>query len=144
MVTECNTQINTLILRYNEFWKSDVNMKKKDKQNFIQIPFEKLKFMLEFKCKKYGINFITNEESYTSQASFLNLDTIPTYIKGNNTDNVFSGYRKYRGLYKIKGSKTCINSDVNGSYNIMRKVVPTVFINGIEGIAVYPYRVNVY
>jgi putative transposase len=137
-------EINTLILGYNEFWKSDVNMKKKDKQNFIQIPFEKLKFMLEFKCKKYGINFITNEESYTSQASFLNLDTIPTYIKGNNTDNVFSGYRKYRGLYKIKGSKTCINSDVNGSYNIMRKVVPTVFINGIEGIAVYPYRVNVY
>ena len=33
----------------------------------------------------------------------------------------FSGYRSKRGLYKIKGSKTIINADVNGAFNIMRK-----------------------
>lgn len=37
---------------------------------------------------------------------------------------------------------TLINADVNGSYNIMKKVVPNAFANGIEDVAVHPYRVN--
>jgi len=37
---------------------------------------------------------------------------------------------------------TLINSDVNGSYNIIKKVFPNAFANGIEGVAVHPYRVN--
>jgi hypothetical protein len=32
--------------------------------------------------------------------------------------------------------------DVNGSYNIMRKVIPTVFDGGIEGVVVRPIRIT--
>jgi putative transposase len=61
---------------------------------------------------------------------------MPVYgdlYKGN-----FSGYRYCRGMYKIRGKKIFINADVNGSYNILRKAVPNVFNNGIEGVAVHP------
>ena len=40
-------------------------------------------------------------------------------------------------MYKIKDGK-CINADVNGSYNTLRKAFPNAFGNGIEGIGVYP------
>ncbi len=95
-----------------------------------------------------GIKVITTEESYTSKASFLSLDFIPKYGDDGANKVKFSGYRETRGMYKIKGEKTRINADVNGSYNIMRKamkcglggfpheqlhqdVIPTVFDGGI-------------
>lgn len=93
--------------------------------------------MIVYKCEKEGLNIILQEESYTSKASFLNLDKIPIYGKAE-TKPKFSGYRQYRGLYKIKGVKQTINADVNGSYNILRKAVPNVFTDGIEGLSVNP------
>jgi putative transposase len=45
-------------------------------------------------------------------------------------------------MYKQKGEKIRINADVNGSYNIMRKVIPTVFDSGIEGVVVRPVRIT--
>jgi len=74
--------------------------------------------MLKYKCERSGINIIINEESYTSKASFLDLDFIPIYKKNDSTKHVFSGYRESRGMYKIKGSDKRINADVNGSYNV--------------------------
>ena len=90
--------------------------------------------MLKYKCQKYGINITTNEESYTSKCSFLDNEVICKH------DN-YLGKRVKRGLYKTNGGYL-INADVNGSYNIIRKVFPNAFSNGIEGVAVHPYRVN--
>ncbi|MDB9445810.1 transposase, partial [Anabaena sp. CS-542/02] len=64
---------------------------------------------------------MVTEESYTSKASFLDLDNIPTYQEG--VKHTFSGKRIIRGLYKSADGRM-INADVNGSYNIMRKAVP--------------------
>ena len=84
--------------------------------------------MLKYKCKLNGINLVIQEESYTSKASFYNGDIIPTYGK-DKEDISFSGYRKHRGLYKIKGSNISVNADVNGSLNIMRKYLLQVAEN---------------
>ena len=65
-----------------------------------------------------GITVITQEESYTSKASFLDNDDIPVYGEANNPK--FSGRRVKRGLYKTSDGRL-INADVNGSYNILRK-----------------------
>jgi hypothetical protein len=74
------------------------------------------------------------EESYTSQSNFLGLDSIPVY--GNtDKDAVFSGRRIKRGLYKTEVGQL-INSDVNGSYNILRKAIPNAFSNGIGSCVV--------
>ena len=98
--------------------------------------------MIQYKCEIEGISVILQEESYTSKSSFLNLDFIPVY-GSSNKDHEFSGYRKSRGIYKIKDESTLINADVNGSLNILRKVVPNViFTNGIEDCAVNPKRIK--
>ncbi len=98
--------------------------------------------MLIYKGGMKGIKVIFSEESYTSKASFLSLDYIPNYGDNGAKQIKFSGYRESRGMYKIKGQKTRINADVNASYNIMRKVIPTVFDGGIEGVVVRPIRIT--
>jgi hypothetical protein len=53
---------------------------------------------LKYKAKLVGIKVIINEESYTSMASFLDLDDLPVYQKG--VKYRFSGYDVRRRLYK--------------------------------------------
>ena len=139
IVKKCiKDKINTLIIGKNNNWKQEINSGSKNNQNFVNIPHSRFIDMLSYKCEREGINVKLQEESYTSKASFLNLDNIPVYIKNNITNYEFGGYRKTRGMYKIKNESKEINADVNGSYNILRKAVPNVFNNGIEGIGVYP------
>jgi putative transposase len=135
--------LNVIIIGKNNNWKQDLNIGKINNQNFVQIPHSRFIEMISYKCEIEGINVIIQEESYTSAASFLNLDKIPVYKKGNNANYEFSGYRPHRGLYKVKNEKRFINADVNGSYNILRKAIPNVFTNGIEGLEVNPILKNV-
>jgi putative transposase len=141
--------INELVIGKNDNWKQDASMSKKNNQNFVNIPHSRFIQMIVYKCEIEGISVILQEESYTSKASFLNLDYIPTYgsKKNSNEKFKFSGYRKHRGLYKIKkkfenGGRE-INADVNGSYNILRKAFPRVFDDGIEGLVVNPMVINI-
>jgi putative transposase len=135
-------QINTIIIGHNKEQKQEINIGSVNNQEFVSIPFDLLFKQIEYKAKLSGITATIDEESYTSKASFLNLYEIPTYDKENKNEYEFSGYRKHRGLYKIKGQKICINADVNGSYNILRKVFPNAFADGIEGFAVIPAKVT--
>jgi len=135
-------QTNTVIIGKNDGWKQFTDMSKSSNQNFVNIPHSRFIDMIVYKCEKAGINIILQEESYTSKASFLNLDNIPAYGKVNEEPS-FSGYRKCRGLYKLKGENKVINADVNGSYNILRKAVPTAFANGIEGLSVIPSIITI-
>ena len=137
-----DNNISKLVVGSNKQWKNECNMSKRNNQNFVQIPHSRFISMITYKCELAGIRVIIQEESYTSKASFLNLDFIPTYGK-ITTEPSFSGYRKCRGLYKIKGQKTLINADVNGSYNILRKAIPNAFANGIEGLSVNPVIFNI-
>ncbi len=129
-------QIGTLVIGKNVNWKQDVNMGKRTNQNFLQVPHTRFIDMLTYKCKLVGIRVILNEESYTSKASFLDMDFIPTYDECIN-EPIFSGQRVKRGLY-CASDKRYINADVNGSYNILRKVAPEAFEQGSRGCAVHP------
>ena len=59
----------------------------------------------------------------------MGLDSIPVYGK-TEKEPVFTGKRIKRGLYKTSFGQL-INSDVNASYNILRKAIPNAFSNGI-------------
>lgn len=111
--------VGTLILGKNDGWKQNVNLGKKNNQNFVQIPFAKLANNIAYKAAKVGITVIFQEESYTSKASFVSLDPIPVYDENDKTKHVFSGKRKYRGLY-VDGDVQ-IHADINAAFNIMRK-----------------------
>ena len=92
--------------------------------------------------KKVIIIFLISIDM-VSKASFLDLDDIPTYKKGNETKYTFSGKRVKRGLYKSKNG-TYINADVNGSYNIMRKEFPHFFTKeNLKNFLMKPKKVNI-
>jgi len=121
-------QIGTLVVGKNAQWKTEIDLGKQTNQNFVGIPHTRLIEMLEYKARLVGIKVIVQEESYTSKSNFLTLDPIPVYGK-TDKDAVFSGKRIKRGLYKTSVGQL-INSDVNGSYNILRKAIPNALAMG--------------
>ena len=112
--------IGCLVLGSNVFWKQNSCIGTVNNQNFVSIPFEMLKSMIELKACEYGVTVVRNEESYTSKASFLDGDDIPVYAEGDETKHHFSGKRIQRGLYRSSDG-IVLNADINGAANILRK-----------------------
>ncbi|MDD4779119.1 MAG: transposase [Tissierellia bacterium] len=127
--------IDTVVIGKNKGWKQESSMSKKVNQNFVQIPFAILINKIKYKCENNGINFIETEESYTSGTSFLDGE-LP--IK----ENYDKSRRITRGLFKSNGGEL-INADLNGAYQIIHKVFPNAFADGIEGAGLHPVRLNV-
>ena len=115
-----NNNIGTLIVGYNETFQRNSHIGKPNNQNFVNIPYGRLRNKLEYLCELNDIVFVKQEESYTSKASFWDNDDIPTYNADNPKEYQFSGKRIHRGLYKTAKGKV-FNADVNGALNIMRK-----------------------
>ncbi|WP_339331531.1 IS200/IS605 family element transposase accessory protein TnpB [Fusobacterium animalis] len=115
-----NNDIGKLVLGYNEDFQRNSNIGSINNQNFVNIPYGKLRDKLIYLCKLYGIEFKLQEESYTSKASFFDRDEIPIYDKENLQEYIFSGKRIKRGLYQTSAGKL-INADCNGALNILRK-----------------------
>jgi IS605 OrfB family transposase len=125
-------QIGVLVIGKNDAWKQEVNMGKRTNQQFVQIPHARFIQMLTYKAELVGIPVLLTEESYTSKASFLDRDPLPVHDPNDETEHAFSGKRVKRGLYRASG-KRYINADVNGAYNIIRKVAPDAFpAEGVE------------
>ena len=110
--------ISKIIIGNNVGWKNEINIGRRNNQNFVNIPHTKLFNQLLYKGLLNGIEVVFTEESYTSKASFFDKDELPVY--GENDNHKFSGRRISRGLYKdSKGNLW--NADLNGGGNIMRK-----------------------
>lgn len=132
-----DNNIDTLVVGSNKDWKQNSDLGATENQKFVQIPFDKFKWMLDYSCQYYGIKFIRQEEAYTSKASFLDNDIIPD-ISSKKDELSFSGKRAprdYKGMHSKKGFRglyktnkgIIINSDLNGSANIGRKAFPDLF-----------------
>lgn len=134
--------LHTLIVGKNSGWKQDINIGHKNNQEFVQMPFAKFIMVLKTVSRTYGIIVIEQEESYTSKASFLDMDIIPVYKK-EAEPVAFSGRRIHRGLYK-SGKGIVLNADVNGAANIGRKYSANVFsgLNDFSYMATTVVSVN--
>ena len=119
--------IDTIVIGKNDNWKDNIKLRKKDKLNFATIPYSLFIELITYKAEAKGIRVIIQEESYTSKASFLDNDDIPTFGEIEIKPK-FSGKRIKRGLYK-SASGEVINADINGSLNIIRKAIPNAFNN---------------
>src|SRR5258708_7186383 len=140
--------VGTIIIGKNPLWKQEAGMGKRNNQNFVAIPHARFIDMLTYKAALVGIQVEVREESYTSKASFVDLDPIPDYKPNDEEEHIFSGKRigKRNRLYRTKdGRKIC--ADVNGAYNILRKSKPNVFAEagskGLAGYVVHPSRLAV-
>ena len=126
---------NTIVIGNNKEWKQRSSMSKSVNQSFVGIPHRRFIEMVQYKAQNVGVNFILTEESYTSGTSFLDNEE-PVKANYNKTRRI------HRGLFvSNKGIK--INADANGAYQIMKKVFPNAYANGIEGVALHPVRVSV-
>lgn len=133
-----DNKIGNLVVGYNKGWKDSINLGKRNNQTFVQISYDKLLHYLKYKCEMVGIKLIITEESYTSKCDSLTLEEIKKH-------ETYLGKRIKRGLFQSSIGKL-INADVNGSLNIMRKVVDdSEIISKIinSGWLFQPIRVNI-
>jgi putative transposase len=119
--------IGTIVCGWSEGFKTESNMGRVNNQKFVQMPLAKLRDRIKQLCKTHGLNFVQNEEAYTSKGSFLDGDSLPKY--GEKPEGwKASGKRILRGLYRTaKGFR--INADLNGSANILRKVASNLALD---------------
>src|SRR5216683_526638 len=140
--------IGTVIIGKNPLWKQEINLGRRNNQNFVSIPHARFIDMISYKAALVGIGVEVREESYTSKASFLDLDPIPDYQANDETVHVFSGKRigRRNRLYRTKDGHI-ICADMNGAYNILRKSRPDAFADasakGVAGYVVHPVRLAV-
>ncbi len=150
-------KIGMIIVGYNPTLKQNSNMGKRNNQtavaplgetprphclNFVHIPIFTLRSKLKSLCERYGLNYVEQEESYTSKASAIDRDCMPVYNADNPVKPKFSGRRVKRGLYKTKKGHL-INADANGSLNIGFKSKHEGFSRVSRVCLTQPVRVNV-
>lgn len=127
--------ISEVVIGLNKGWKDEINIGKKNNQNFVGVPHSQLIDYIKYKCSLVGIHAITREESYTSKCSFFDMENVR---KLKN----YKGKRIKRGLFQsAKG--TCYNADLNGALNILKKELPRAFSDGIEDLVVDPVKINI-
>ena len=131
MVSE---RLGTLIIGHNKGWKQAVNIGTVNNQNFVAIPHSTFIHMLTYKAQLAGIQVIVQEEGYTSKCSFLDLEPIRKHA-------LYCGRRVQRAEF-VSAQGQLIHADINGSYNILRKGLPSAFARGIQGVVVRPVRVQ--
>lgn len=116
--------ISNIVIGYNEGWKQEVNNGKRNNQKFVSIPFRVFIEQVKYKAEQIGIKVIIHEESYTSKCDALALEDL------KHKEQYF-GKRVKRGLFKSRTSEI-INADINGSLNILRKVIGNDFISLLD------------
>ena len=123
--------VSVLVIGKNKGWKQEANLGRRVNQSFVQLPpFARFIQMLQYKAEAIGMKVVLTEESYTSGTSFLDGE-VPT------KDHYDKSRRIHRGLFQANDGRK-INADVNGAYQIMRKVFPNANADGIEGVALRP------
>jgi len=137
-----DTRAGRVVFTRNPLWKQKINIGKRNNQNFVQIPHAKLIDKTRYKGEEVGIDVEDHTEEYTSKCSFLDTESLEHH-------DVYIGKRIHRGLFKTPkgidisayiGSKKkkiidIINTDVQGAYNLLRKVDPKFNVFDImEGV----------
>ena len=105
--------IGTCFIGHNKGWKNEVEMGKKNNQNFVSIPYSLLINMLRYKIEEKGGVLIELNEAYTSKCSFLDNEEVRKHES-------YKGKRVKRGMF-LSGSNKALNADINGSLNILKR-----------------------
>ncbi|PKP56928.1 MAG: transposase, partial [Candidatus Altiarchaeales archaeon HGW-Altiarchaeales-1] len=123
IIAVCKTNsIDTIVIGHNNDWKQKIDIGKKNNQNFVSIPFNKLIEMLKYKAEEEGIKTIIVNEAHTSKCSFLDDETIKHHDR-------YLGKRICRGLFKTLSGKI-INADVNHLTSFGDLKILKGFLNG--------------
>ena len=132
-------RIGRLVIGYNPNWKQEVELGKRNNQNFVQIPFWSIIEKIRYKAEEKGIEVILQEESHTSKCSFLDGEPVEHHDE-------YVGRRKTRSLFRSRSGRI-IHADLNAAYNIIKKAIPGAFSSEIRewigGCGSHPLRIRV-
>ena len=128
--------ITTIVIGDNKNWKQSISLGKQTNQSFVTIPHQKLIEQIVYKAQLQGIRVICTEESYTSGTSFLDGEAPVKEFYDKKR-------RIHRGLFR-SNQGVLINADINAGYQIIKKVFPNEFSDGIEGVVLHPVRVTIH
>lgn len=127
--------VSKVVVGLNKTWKTEINIGKRNNQNFVSIPHSRFIEIFKYKLELEGITLIVREESYTSKCSALDLEPVKKHEK-------YKGRRVKRGLFKSQKG-VLYNADINGAANILRKEIPRSFDDGIEGLVLNPKLIKI-
>ena len=133
--TAISDDICTIVIGNNKNWKQSVSLGRKVNQSFTSIPHQRLIDQICYKSRNCGIKVVLTEESYTSGTSFLDCELPQKQYYDKSR-------RVHRGLF-VSNRGMLINADVNAAYQIMKKVFPNEFSDGIEGVVLHLVRVEI-
>ena len=135
LIEECiQKNIKVIVVGKNKGWKNEINNGAKNNRTMYNFPHAKFIEILKYKALLKDIVVIEVEESYTSKTSFIDNEELRAFNKEENKDltqgeenQLSKNNKKMLGKRKnqkfITKEKKVIHADVNGSYNIVRKVL---------------------
>ena len=143
LIEECLIKdIKLIVVGKNKGWKNEINNGKVNNRAMYNFPHAKFIEILKYKALLKDIVVIEVEESYTSKTSFIDNEELRVFNKNNNKElidseeeNLTQGEENQLSKNKIKlvgkrvnqkyisKEKKVIHADVNGSFNIVRKVL---------------------
>lgn len=123
LVEDCvKKEIKVIIVGKNKGQKNKINMGRKNNRAMYNFPHARFIEILKYKAMLNDILVIETEESYTSKTSFIDNENLAEFNKttqGNKSQ--LSGKRINQQF--ITKNKIKIHADINGSFNIVRKVL---------------------
>ena len=140
LIEECiKKNIKVIVVGKNKGWKQEINNGAKNNRAMYNFPHAKFIEILKYKALLKDIVVIEVEESYTSKTSFIDNEGLRVFNK-NKEENLTQGKENQLSKSTIKNSKIkilgrrinrkfitkngkIIHADINGSFNIVRKVL---------------------
>jgi len=148
LIDECiNKGIKVIVVGKNKGWKQEINNGKSNNRDFYNFPHARFIEILKYKGLLKDIVVIEVEESYTSKTSFIDNEELRVYNDKRSKDldnseekDLTQGNENQLSKSTIKNSKVkmlgkrinrkfitkdkvIIHADINGSFNIVRKVL---------------------
>jgi IS605 OrfB family transposase len=126
-----NKRIDVIVIGRNKGWKTGMSMGRGQNGRFGAVAHAKLIEFIRYKAELVGIATVTVEESYTSKTSFVNNDVLQVFDKTTRADKsaprpVKTGQRssdRQWFAHKTRMERwSVVHADVNGAFNILRKV----------------------
>jgi putative transposase len=140
LVQQCQERgIEVIVLGRNKGWKQEVEMGRVQNRRFCQVAHATLVTMITYKAQALGMAVVSTEESYTSKTSFVNGDVLESFEEKQTAKNeaintgieipaaLKTGYRSSNNrnwfVHKNRDDRwKRVHADVNGAFNILRKV----------------------
>ena len=123
LIQDClNKEIKVIIVGKNKGQKNEINLGSKTNRAMYNFPHARLIEILKYKAMLNDILVVETEESYTSKTSFIDNEDLAEYNKTTQgMKSQLSGKRIHQVF--ITKNKIKLHADINGSFNIVRKVL---------------------